>query len=64
MENKKGNPKFSELQREPIPWDPAPDIRQFLDENKLKEVTRLQINYRIQEMKIRLEFMEKMEKLI
>ncbi len=65
MEKIKGNPEFSEtLIRKPIPWDPGPDILQFLDKNKLREVTKLQITYRIKEMRMHLEFMEEIEKFI
>lgn len=70
MEKLKGNPEFSELRLKywpfprPFPWDPAPDILQFLDEKALRGVTKLQINYRIKEMKLHLEFMEEMEKFI
>ena len=70
MENLKRNPEFSEFRLgcghipRPIPWDPAPDFLQFLDEKALKGVIKLQFNYRIKEMKMHLEFMEEMEKLI
>ncbi len=70
MEREKGNPEFSEkLIRRPYPWpfpwpDPAPDIRRFLDENREKEFIKLQINYRIKEMKMKVELLEDMEKFI
>ena len=68
MEREKVNPEFSEkLIRRPYPWppwDPAPDIRRFLDENREKEFIKLQINYRIKEMKMKVELLEDMEKFI
>ena len=67
---KKVYPDFSELRFRcwpfplPIPWDPVPDFMKLLDEKAIREVTKLQVNYRIKEMKMHLEFMEEMEKLI
>ncbi|MFX1376326.1 MAG: hypothetical protein ACFFA0_10965 [Promethearchaeota archaeon] len=66
---RKGNPKFSEFHRHHFPfpwppWDPLPDFLQILDEKAIREVAKLQVNYRIKEMKMHIEFMEEMEKLI
>ena len=62
---KKTNPEFSELRKIPWPpWDPAPDIRQFLDKPALIEVTKLQINYRIKELENQIELLNDSLKLI
>ncbi|MFW9880225.1 MAG: hypothetical protein ACFFG0_44695 [Candidatus Thorarchaeota archaeon] len=70
MEKEKVIPEFSEVRRRwkpfpwPWPWDPVPDILQFLDEKALREVTKVQIDYRIKGMKMYIEFLEDMEKFI